>query len=237
MVLNHLLNGIILQILQALVSGKVCDVYIATVDWTNPAPPGMYKTLWILEYLFLQLVSQISSINSSAWKVTGTQKECGLLTIIFQGRIVKLPGIVVAKDLWDFGQTFPGKSSSKISPYQDLMPIIPIARRNKKKHNFWDFPVNRSMETNLERYISYTTNMNDKISTDLESETLKESNQRAAIQVFRDDTKDFFLRQYGRNTTPNLKKLFGKEFHRISLCYRWISGKHLLRGSCQIVNG
>ena len=39
-----------------------------TVDGRNPTPPGMYKTLCIMGYLPYQLVSRISSINSSTWK-------------------------------------------------------------------------------------------------------------------------------------------------------------------------
>ena len=36
-----------------------------TADGRNPAPPGMYKTLQIMGYLPYQLVSRISSVNSS----------------------------------------------------------------------------------------------------------------------------------------------------------------------------
>ena len=37
---------------------------INTVDGRNPAPPGMYETLYIMGYLPYQLVSRISAINS-----------------------------------------------------------------------------------------------------------------------------------------------------------------------------
>jgi len=36
------------------------------VDGRNPAPPGMYETLYIMGRTTYQLVSRISSINSMA---------------------------------------------------------------------------------------------------------------------------------------------------------------------------
>ena len=42
-------------------------MFYHTVDGGNPAPPGMYKTLWILGYLLHQLVSRISEPSSSTY--------------------------------------------------------------------------------------------------------------------------------------------------------------------------
>ena len=96
-----------------------------TVDGRNPAPPGMYKTLWILGYLLHQLVSRISSINSMFIIFYIFGQRSPQHDLMFRGQSLALPASKSLK-LWQsiFGVWGWWRRWSSISRFHPILSTV-----------------------------------------------------------------------------------------------------------------
>ena len=99
--------------------------YIDTIDGRNPAPPGMYKTLWILWYRSYIHWCRISAINSMTYipKQTGWMVQRPLMTAVAKGWSKGWPvwkGSSLRK--WEFSREKPGLRDDDADGDHDLGP-------------------------------------------------------------------------------------------------------------------